>query len=104
LVYYRKGDCKSYSIAIIDILRELGYSCFFRFVSFEKNDPTPTHVFPVCRAKNGDLIFLDAVPFSNIGYDFRFNEESKYTFYKDIQAASLSFSRNEGVRKIKYQF
>jgi len=102
LLYYRKGDCKSYSIAIIDILRELDYSCFYRFVSFDKNDSTPTHVFPVCRLKNGELIYLDAVPFSNIGRDFRFNEESNYTFYKDIQATSLT--EGGGIGKIKYSF
>ena len=96
LVYNKIGDCKSFSILIVDLLRELGYKCFFRFVAYDKTDSTPTHVFPICKAKNGELIVLDAVPFDQYGTR-KFNVESDYTFYRDINSANLY---TEGVGKI----
>jgi len=103
LAFFRKADCKSYSIFICAVLKELGYSCFFRFVSFSNTDSTPTHVFPVCRLKNGELIYMDAVPFNTWGNDFRFNEESSYTYYTDIEAAKIQ-QKSAAVGRIQYNF
>ena len=60
MLYYRVGDCKSYSITIGDILRDLNIRFFYRFVSFSKTDPTPVHVFVVAEV-NKERYVLDAI-------------------------------------------
>ena len=82
MAYYRIGDCKSYSIFIGDCLRELKIPFHFRFVSFEKSNSTPTHVFVVVKEKgNGKEFILDAIS-KHLG----FNDEARgITYSSDIK-------------------
>ena len=60
LVYDGQGDCKSYSLFAAAVLKNLGIPYQFRFVSFERDDATPTHVYIVADPK-GDKTIIDAV-------------------------------------------
>jgi hypothetical protein len=73
------GDCKSFSIAIVAILRALGYNNIaYRFAAYGPGDYT--HVYPIVKS-NGDTYILDAV--TNTAFD----KEAAYSKKKDITAA-----------------
>jgi transglutaminase-like putative cysteine protease len=76
MLYYRRGDCKSYSLAAGTFLRELSIPFSYRFISQEVSDPTPTHVYVVAHTTEGD-VYMDAV----LG---RFNREPNYFHYEDL--------------------
>ena len=71
-----EGDCKSFSLFEASVLRNLGIPYKYRFVSFDKRDSTPTHVYIVATPKGERPIIMDAV------LD-RFDKEKPYTFKKD---------------------
>jgi predicted transglutaminase-like cysteine proteinase len=73
------GDCKSYSIAEVALLRALGFKGIrYRFAAYSAGDFT--HVYVVCRSMGRDVI-LDAV-------HTRFDDEVRYTRKRDYQAAT----------------
>lgn len=61
------GDCKSFSLFIGSVLKNLNIPFVYRFVSFKPGDVT--HVYVVAYDDDGSEIYLDAVPPMN------FNEE-----------------------------
>jgi Transglutaminase-like superfamily len=64
LLYFKKGDCKSLSVCIADLLRGVHggkIRCEYWFVSQDYFDPTPKHVFPVAILSDGTEIVLDTV-------------------------------------------
>lgn len=61
------GDCKSFSLFIGSVLKNLNIPFVYRFVAFKPGDVT--HVYVVAFDENGNEIYLDAVPPMN------FNEE-----------------------------
>jgi Transglutaminase-like enzymes, putative cysteine proteases len=78
----KRGDCKSYSIAIAALLRSLGFSGIrYRFASYQRGGDF-THVYVVVRHDGHDVI-MDAIP-NSLGFD----REAAYTSKKDIPAAS----------------
>lgn len=80
LLYNKIGDCKSLSICVADILRELGYKKIkYKFVSFLNHDPNPSHVYVTVVAGNKKYI-LDTV-------HKKFNDEVPYKYEKEISAA-----------------
>jgi predicted transglutaminase-like cysteine proteinase len=86
-----KGDCKSFSIAIVARLRSLGYNrIYYRFTAYEPGDVS--HVYVVAYTQQGQKIILDSV------YDF-FDAEAPYYYKKDIPArVTASISGAPGVR------
>ena len=42
----RKGDCKSYTLFITSVLRNMGMNYVIRFVSYNRMNATPRHVYP----------------------------------------------------------
>lgn len=82
----KKGDCKSFSIALGAILRELGYNYKYRFVSYVPGDVT--HVYVIATGRNGQYI-LDAV-------HNRFDEEVNYFQKKDIKPRLAAVSGISG--------
>lgn len=73
------GDCKSFSIAEVALLRALGFKGIrYRFTAYEPGDVT--HVYVVCRL-NGKDVILDAV-------HSKFDEEVPYYSKRDIKAAT----------------
>lgn len=89
------GDCKSFSIAEVALLRALGFKNIrYRFAAYAPGDYT--HVYVVCTI-NGKEVILDAV------YG-RFDAEASYYHKKDIPAAlpkamnGLDTLRPAGVR------
>lgn len=79
-----KGDCKSFSIAEVALLRALGFKGIrYRFTSY-KNSGDVTHVYVVCKLRGEDVI-LDAV-------HSRFDDEVPYAWKKDIPAAKSHIS------------
>jgi transglutaminase-like putative cysteine protease len=74
-----RGDCKSFSIAEVAILRALGFkSLKYRFTAY-KNSSDVTHVYVIAKLRGQDVI-LDAV------HDY-FDDEVTYSYKKDIPAA-----------------
>jgi len=72
------GDCKSFSVAEVALLRALGFKNIrYRFAAYAPGDYT--HVYVVCTI-NGQDVILDAV------YS-RFDAEARYAHKKDIPAA-----------------
>lgn len=61
------GDCKSFSIFIGSVLKNLNIPFVYRFVSFKPGDVT--HVYVVAFDEDGREIYMDAVP------PMSFNEE-----------------------------
>ncbi len=73
------GDCKSFSIAEVALLRALGFKGIrYRFTAYEPGDVT--HVYVVCRL-NGKDVILDAV-------HSKFDDEVRYYSKRDIKAAT----------------
>lgn len=56
----KTGDCKSYSVFIGSVLKCLGVPFLFRFVSFDRSNALPSHVYIVV-PHNGKEIIIDAV-------------------------------------------
>lgn len=78
-----KGDCKSFSIAEVALLRSLGFKGIrYRFTAYDR--PDFTHVYVVVRYRGRDVI-LDAV------HDY-FDDEAPYRRKKDIPAARAGIS------------
>lgn len=81
----RRGDCKSFSIAVVAILRALGYEAKYRFVSYEPGDVT--HVYVIAQGVRSYII--DSV-------HSRFDDEVPFFRKKDIEAKGSS-SRVSGI-------
>lgn len=62
------GDCKSFSIFIGSVLKNLGIRFVYRFVSFTRTGDV-SHVYIVAYDNDGNEIILDAVP------PMQYNEE-----------------------------
>jgi hypothetical protein len=78
----RQGDCKSYSLLAASVLAALGYKVAFRYASYKKLDPTPSHVYVVMPDEN---IIVDGC------YKF-FNKEKKPLHYSDYIMDVLTLS------------
>lgn len=73
---YNSGDCKSFSLFTASILGALGMPVKFRFTSYKKTNPTPSHVYIVTQDENGRDIIID-------GVYTKFNAEKHYNFKID---------------------
>lgn len=79
-----KGDCKSFSIAEVALLRALGFKGIrYRFASYNNNADV-THVYVICKLRGEDVI-LDAV-------HSRFDDEVNYAWKRDIAATKTHVS------------
>lgn len=76
------GDCKSYSVFIASCLYNLGIKGTFRFVSYDKTDPTPTHVYVVVKSRGEEIIIDDVMP--------AFNREKAYASKFDYNMTRIS--------------
>ena len=77
LVSTGRGDCKSYALFINSVLANLGYPAIFRYVSFDRHNATPTHVYAITK-DHGQTILIDPV------YD-SFNAEQPYQSKRDVK-------------------
>lgn len=69
----RTGDCKSFTVFIVSVLKNMGLAYDIKFVSYKKSDKRVTHVYPVAYL-HGKPIIMDAVYFD-------FNREKKPFYY-----------------------
>lgn len=83
LLHDGEGDCKSMAILSASLLNNLGIPCFFRFVSFSKNNQI-THVYTVTESG----IILD--PVERVNGEPVFNYASEYTYKKDMNTTQIS--------------
>lgn len=72
------GDCKSMSVFVASLLRNLGYSYFFRVARYDAAYPEQGHIYPVVILPNGDQVIVDAV-------NPRFNQEWEYWKKEDFK-------------------
>lgn len=75
------ADCKSFSLFIASILKNLGIPYSYRFTSYRKSDPDPTHVYIVVPYQNSEII-IDGV----MG---RFNTQKPYQHKKDFKMTKI---------------
>lgn len=91
LLYFKKGDCKSYSVLIADLLRGTHGGKImveFWFISQDYFDKTPKHVYPVAILSDGTEVILDCV----YGY---FDKEPTY-WHKKVRKAARSEAAKMG--------
>lgn len=60
LIADREGDCKSFSLFIASVLKNLGMPVMFRYASYRVGGQ-PTHVYVVTKDRDGSDIIIDAV-------------------------------------------
>lgn len=84
-------DCKSYSVFIASCLRHLGINGMFRFVSFDADNSTPTHVYIVV-PNGGKEIVIDCVV-------KKFNQEEPYQYKHDYCMTRISQLAGVPVKK-----
>lgn len=87
LFYEREGDCKSFTIFVNSILKNLNVKHVTRFIS-QNEDPDPTHVYTVAML-NGKKYIIDTVYHS-------FNAEPNYKYKYDYK------NNNTDMTKISY--
>lgn len=85
----KAGDCKSFSVFIASCLKNLGIPYGYRFASYDKADPTPTHVYIYVPVGNKELI-LDAV------WSGPFNTQKQYEHKQDYPMAKTSYLGTAG--------
>lgn len=83
LLHDGEGDCKSMAILSASLLNNLRIPCFFRFVSFSKNNQI-THVYTVTESG----IIID--PVERVNGQPVFNYASDYTYKKDMNTTQIS--------------
>jgi Transglutaminase-like superfamily len=88
-IYDGFGDCKSFTILEISLLRELGITCKYKFVSWQAGQPV-THVYAVAIVDNKEIL-LDAV-------HTKFNDEVAYAL--KIERQMTKIAHVHGISKI----
>jgi len=90
----RTGDCKSYALFIASVLQNLGYTVAFRYTSYNRNNPKPSHVYVYLP---DDGIVVDGV------YNY-FNKEKPFVYKYDhtmvnesINMEVVTLSDNVGI-------
>ena len=84
------GDCKSYTIFINSVLKNLGLDYIIRFIS-QDSDKDATHVYSVAILPDGEKIVIDAVY-------HQFNKEPKRTYKYDY----YNNTKSNKMTKISY--
>lgn len=77
----RKGDCKSFSIFIGSILKNLGVKYRYRVAFYDPANPDSGHIYPIATLSDGTEVVLDAV-------HNRFDEEVRFWKARDYYPAS----------------
>jgi len=90
----KTADCKSYSIFIASILKNLGINYKYRFVSFS-GDPVATHVYIVVPTTSGQIIIDDVLP--------AFNTEKPYTHKFDYDMTQIHKLSGIGQQPKRYK-
>ena len=78
----KKGDCKSYSLAVLAILTAMGYRSGFRFASYRSNK-IPTHVYNFVLDNQNNLHSFDACVES-------LKESPRFTYIQDMKVTYLA--------------
>jgi hypothetical protein len=56
-----EGDCKSFTVFITAVLKNLGLNYTIRFVTYDSRSRMVTHVYPIAYLNNGQVVIMDAV-------------------------------------------
>ncbi len=85
LWFDKAGDCKSFSVFTASCLKNLNIPYGYRFTSYKKSNPTPTHVYVYVPLANGKEIILDSV------WDGPFNTQKKFEHKQDKPMSEISY-------------
>lgn len=85
MLYFRIGDCKSYSLFIAAVLFRLGFKYEYDFVGYNNDKENPTHVFVIGYTRDGREVIIDAV-------HTKFDDEPPHTFSKRINPSQGGIS------------
>lgn len=72
----RKGDCKSHTVFIGSILKNLGYPYIYRVAFYDRKNPEQGHIYAIAILPDGRRVVVDSV-------NDRFNHEHTYWKKKD---------------------
>jgi len=92
------GDCKSFALFTVSVLRSLGLPAFLQFSGYIPGKQMPSHVYAFTKDKNGKKIIIDGC------YVF-FDREKKYSFtkiYDTMKVASLSGIEGNKARALAF--
>lgn len=81
------GDCKTISITIAAVLKYYNIPYQYNFISQDKEEPEPTHVY-ITANLNGRTIILDPV-FSYFEKSNKFNKRPPHTYIYKYGAAAI---------------
>ena len=56
----RSGDCKSMSVMVGSLAKNLGYKYFYRVAFYDKDNPEQGHIYPIVELPSGKVV-VDAV-------------------------------------------
>ena len=77
----RKGDCKSFSIFIGSIIKNLKWKYRYRVAFYDPQNPDSGHIYPIVTLPDGTDVVMDAV-------HNRFDEEVKFWRARDYYPES----------------
>lgn len=77
----RRGDCKSFSVFIGSLLKNLGYKYRYRVAFYNPSEPDSGHIYPIVKLPDGRDVVLDAV-------HSRFDDEVRFWTAKDYYPGS----------------
>jgi hypothetical protein len=78
----KKGDCKSFSLAVLSILTAMGYRSGFRFASYKQNK-IPTHVYNFIFDNDNNIHTFDSCVES-------LRESPRFTYIQDMKVTYLA--------------
>lgn len=81
----KTGDCKSMSVMVASLLKNLGYQYYYRVAFYDPSTPNQGHIYPVAVTAEGEEYIVDAV-------HPRFDVEYTYWKKQDYQPGSGKLS------------
>lgn len=81
------GDCKSVSLFAAAILSNIGLPVSFKYASYDKKQPTPSHIYVTTQDESGNEIIVDGT-----APTFDFEKPPAHSFYKDLNMKVVTLS------------
>lgn len=92
----RRGDCKSFSVFIGSILKNLGYRYKYRLAFYDAANMDSAHIYPIVTLRNGRKVVMDAVH-SKFDEEVPFYKAYDYSPAKGVGAMPEPVQKKPGV-------
>jgi hypothetical protein len=97
LWHERIGDCKSFTLFIVSVAKNLGLGYTMRFTSYNWWNATPKHVYPIIILPDGRCIVMDVVYAIQEGG--KFNQEKPYQHKVDYMKPKQGLAYLTGTKQ-----